>query len=141
MNRIEQARAEAAALLIRAYEAAVAAGTLPRAQVSVPQIETPKDPKNGDWASSFPMQNAKVLGLPPRRVAEAVTAAAELNGTSFIALEIAGPGFLNFRLAHGRQWCVSAPAPALRRPDRCKTRTGIPSSARLCLLLAQTEPR
>jgi len=101
MNRIEQARAEAAALLIRAYEAAVAAGTLPRVQVSVPQIETPKDPKNGDWASSFPMQNAKVLGLPPRRVAEAVTAAAELNGTSFIALEIAGPGFLNFRLAHG----------------------------------------
>ncbi|MEA5039268.1 MAG: arginine--tRNA ligase [Clostridiaceae bacterium] len=101
MNRIEQARTEAAALLLRAYEAAAAADTLPRADVSAPQIEAPKDQKNGDWASSFAMQNAKTLRLPPRKVAEAIAAAADLSGTPFAALEIAGPGFLNLRLAHG----------------------------------------
>jgi arginyl-tRNA synthetase len=101
MNRIEQAKNEAAALLTAAYEAAAAAGALPRAAVRAPQMEAPKDPQNGDWASSFAMQNAKVLAMPPRKVADALIAHADLAGSSFSALEAAGPGFLNFRLAHG----------------------------------------
>lgn len=100
MNRIEQARTEAAALLMRAYEAAAETGALPRADVAAPQIEAPKDPKNGDWASSFAMQNAKTLRLPPRKVAEAIAAAVKLEGTPFESLEIAGPGFINLRLSH-----------------------------------------
>ena len=101
MNLIEQARTEAAALLSSACRAAMESGALPRAEVRAPQIEAPKDLQNGDWASSFAMQNAKLLGQPPRKIAEALIAHADLAGSSFASIEAAGPGFLNFRLAHG----------------------------------------
>ena len=100
MNPIQTAIRQASELLKNAYLSAAAAGDLPQAQLSEPQIEIPRDLRNGDYASSFAMQNAKALHLPPRRIAEALTAHARLEGTCFSALEIAGPGFLNLRLAH-----------------------------------------
>ena len=100
MNPIQTAIRQASQLLKNAYLSAAAAGDLPQVQLSEPQIEIPRDLRNGDYASSFAMQNAKALHLPPRRIAEALTAHARLEGTCFSALEIAGPGFLNLRLAH-----------------------------------------
>ena len=100
MNPIQTAIRQASELLKNAYLSAAAAGDLPQAQLSEPQIEIPRDLRNGDYASSFAMQNAKALHLPPRKIAEALTAHARLEGTCFSALEIAGPGFLNLRLAH-----------------------------------------
>ena len=100
MNPIQTAIRQASELLKNAYLSAAAAGDLPQAQLSEPQIEIPRDLRNGDYASSFAMQNAKTLHLPPRKIAEALTAHARLEGTCFSALEIAGPGFLNLRLAH-----------------------------------------
>ncbi len=100
MNPIQTAIRQASELLKSAYLSAAAAGDLPQAQLSEPQIEIPRDLRNGDYASSFAMQNAKALHLPPRKIAEALTAHARLEGTCFSALEIAGPGFLNLRLAH-----------------------------------------
>ena len=100
MNPIQSAIRQAADLLKSAYAAAAAAGDLPQAELAPPQIEIPRDLRNGDYASSFAMQNAKALHLPPRKIAEALTAHAQLEGTCFSSLEIAGPGFLNLRLAH-----------------------------------------
>ena len=100
MNPIQTAIRQASELLKNAYLSAAAAGDLPQAQLSEPQIEIPRDLRNGDYASSFAMQNAKTLHLPPRKIAEALTAHARLEDTCFSALEIAGPGFLNLRLAH-----------------------------------------
>ena len=100
MNPIQTAIRQASELLKNAYLSAAAAGDLPQAQLSEPQIEIPRDLRNGDYASSFAMQNAKALHLPPRKIAETLTAHARLEGTCFSALEIAGPGFLNLRLAH-----------------------------------------
>ena len=45
------------------------------------QIEIPKDLRNGDYASGFAMQNAKVLRQKPRKVAEILVAKMDLEGT------------------------------------------------------------
>jgi arginyl-tRNA synthetase len=63
-------------------------------------VEASKDTKNGDFASNVALTLAKPLGLPPRKVAEAIVAA--LPASPLIAkVEIAGPGFINFFLAPG----------------------------------------
>lgn len=64
-------------------------------------LETPRDPAHGDLASNVAMLLAKPAGLPPRQVAERLVAALELGPDVLAGTEIAGPGFLNFRLAPG----------------------------------------
>ena len=100
MNHIQNAMNQAADLIRKAYDTAVAAGELPEAEVRPVQIEIPKDLRNGDYASGFAMQNAKVLRQNPRKVAEILVSKMELEGTCFASAEIAGPGFLNLRLSH-----------------------------------------
>ncbi len=106
MNMIEKAKKQAAQVVAEAYQSAVAAGTLPEAEVPAVAVEIPKDSKNGDYASSFAMQCARPLRQAPRKIAEAIVAEAKLDGTYFTEISIAGPGFLNFRL--GNKWYAEA---------------------------------
>ncbi len=100
MNHIQNAMSAASQIIQRAYDSACEKGDLPRADLPAPQIEVPKDLANGDYASGFAMQSAKALRLPPRKIADAVCACADLSGTPFQSIEAAGPGFLNLRLSH-----------------------------------------
>ena len=100
MNHIQNAMNQAAELIRKAYDTAVAEGLLPEAEVRPVQIEIPKDLRNGDYASGFAMQNAKLLRQNPRKVAEILVEKMDLTGTCFASAEIAGPGFLNLRLSH-----------------------------------------
>lgn len=63
-----------------------------------PALERPKDPDHGDWASTVALRVAKGAGRPPRELAaelaEELTALDEVR-----AVEVAGPGFINFRLS------------------------------------------
>jgi len=62
-----------------------------------PLIDATKDKSHGDFASNLAMACAKPLGLPPRKLAEALVA--NLPASSHVArVEIAGPGFINFFL-------------------------------------------
>ncbi len=62
-------------------------------------VEPPRDAAHGDMATNAAMVLAKPAGLKPRDVAEAL--AAKLEGDARITgAEVAGPGFLNLRLAH-----------------------------------------
>jgi len=64
-----------------------------------PALERPKDPDHGDWASTIALRVAKRAGRPPRELADAL--AAELTALPEVdAVEVAGPGFVNFRLSH-----------------------------------------
>lgn len=98
MNLLENTRKAAAQVVQAAYEKAVAAGTLPQAELPPVAVEIPKDASNGDWASTFAMQCAKPLRMAPRKIAEAIVDNLSLEGTCFEKIEIAGPGFLNFTL-------------------------------------------
>jgi arginyl-tRNA synthetase len=64
-------------------------------------VESPRDPKHGDFAVNAAMVLAKPLGRSPRELAQALVEqvrAVDAEG-SITALEIAGPGFVNVRLA------------------------------------------
>jgi arginyl-tRNA synthetase len=82
-----------------ALNALEAAGTLPagldRAAITV---EPPRDPSHGDLATNAAMVLAKPAATNPRALAESI--AAELRKIDAVtAVDIAGPGFLNLRLA------------------------------------------
>ena len=63
-------------------------------------VEPPRDPSHGDLATNAAMVLAKRAGMNPRALAEAI--AAKLGAVGEVAsVEIAGPGFINLRLARG----------------------------------------
>ncbi|SDX68699.1 arginyl-tRNA synthetase [Amycolatopsis xylanica] len=65
-------------------------------------IERPRNPEHGDYATNLAMQVGKKAGMNPREFA--VELAAVLAGADGIdAADVAGPGFLNLRLAADAQ--------------------------------------
>ncbi|CAI7976381.1 MULTISPECIES: arginine--tRNA ligase [Parafrankia] len=90
--------AELADTIVAAVRAAVANGDL---EVAVPDsvtVERPRQPEHGDYASPVALQLAKAARRRPREVAELL--AARLRAEAGVAeVEVAGPGFLNIRLA------------------------------------------
>ncbi len=64
-----------------------------------PNLERPRDPAHGDWASNIAMTLAKALGKNPRDVATALIAALDLTAAGVSETSVAGPGFINFRLS------------------------------------------
>ena len=61
-------------------------------------VEPPRDAAHGDMATNAAMVLAKPAGMKPRDIAEAL-AARLLSDDRIISAEVAGPGFLNLRLA------------------------------------------
>ena len=98
-NRIEQARAAVDACIREAYLRAAAALDLPEGADVRGSVEQPKDTANGDFAANHAMASAKTMHMAPRKIAEALIAHMDLDGTWFASVEAAGPGFLNFRLS------------------------------------------
>jgi len=76
-----------------------AGGTLP-ADAVLPEyvIERPKDRSHGDFSSNAAMLLAKAARGNPRALAQALVDALPASD-AIAAVEIAGPGFLNFRLS------------------------------------------
>ncbi|SFZ82376.1 arginyl-tRNA synthetase [Devosia enhydra] len=61
-------------------------------------VEPPRDPAHGDLSSNAAMVAAKPLGQSPRAVASKLVEAFE-GDPDVTSIEVAGPGFINFRLA------------------------------------------
>lgn len=62
------------------------------------KLERPRQEGHGDWATNVAMQLAKPFGKNPRDLAAQIVAA--LEESSLVAsAEVAGPGFINLRLA------------------------------------------
>ncbi len=98
-NLIEQAKQNADQLLQEAYLAAAKAGELPEGASLNGTVEIPKDVQNGDFAANHAMVCARALHMPPRKIAEALAAHCGLAESFFESVEVAGPGFINFRLS------------------------------------------
>ena len=99
-NMIQNAKDSINQILAAACAKAVEKGQLPEGAV-LPNgsVEIPKDTSNGDYAANHAMTGAKALRMAPRKIAEALAENAELEGSWFSSIEVAGPGFINFRLA------------------------------------------
>src|SRR5262245_3339879 len=60
-------------------------------------LERPRDPSHGDYATTVALQLSKTLKKAPRKIAEEIVAALPDSDLTERP-EIAGPGFINFRL-------------------------------------------
>lgn len=104
-NLIEQAKLSAEKLLREAYAAAVEEGVLPTGAELNGTVEIPKDVQNGDFAANHAMTGARAMHMAPRKIAETLVSHCELEGSFFSTVEVAGPGFINFRLSE-RWYCA-----------------------------------
>ena len=98
MVEIRDIRTHLSNLVAEAVEEAVRTGDLPDVAIPGPGIERPKDVSNGDYASTLPLRLARAALMPPLDVARAIVKHLPADGT-LDPVEIAPPGFLNFRLA------------------------------------------
>ncbi len=98
-NMIQNAKDSISALLDDACRRAAEKGQLPAGASLSGTVEIPKDTANGDFAANHAMTGARALRMAPRKIAEALAENLALEGTWFASVEVAGPGFINFRLA------------------------------------------
>ncbi|MFY0690911.1 MAG: arginine--tRNA ligase [Paracoccaceae bacterium] len=91
--------AEIRSAVIGALDAMVADGDLPGGlDFANVAVEPPRDAAHGDMATNAAMVLAKAARMKPRDIADALAARLTADGRIEIA-EVAGPGFLNLRLA------------------------------------------
>ncbi|WP_138756097.1 arginine--tRNA ligase [Paenibacillus sinopodophylli] len=102
-NMYEQVKAAIA-------DAAVAAGLAAREELPAFVIEVPKDKSHGDLATNAAMQLTKLAKKNPRQIAEAIIANLDTKKASIQSAEIAGPGFINFRMDNSYLYPVVAAA-------------------------------
>lgn len=91
-------KADIQQLVSAALERLAADGVIPADSVPVPAIERTRDPSHGDFATNVAMALAKVARSRPRDLAEKLVAALP-ESAAVAGVEIAGPGFINFRLS------------------------------------------
>lgn len=64
-------------------------------------LERPRNPEHGDWATNVALTLAKPIGRPPRQIAEELVQRIDRGRAGIRSAEVAGPGFINFRLSSG----------------------------------------
>ncbi len=101
-NMIQKAKQQVTELVTEAYLAAAEKGELPAGLTLNGSVEIPKDTANGDYAANYAMASAKLMRMPPRKVAETLIENMKLDGSWFESVDVAGPGFMNFRM--GSKW-------------------------------------
>ncbi len=62
-------------------------------------LERPRDPSHGDWASNVAMTLAVTLKKSSREIAQSIADLIPLGDSGVDVVEVAGPGFLNFRIS------------------------------------------
>ncbi len=64
-------------------------------------IEEPREKEHGDFAVNAAMLLARQAKKAPRQIADAIVAHLDKEGTAIASCEVAGAGFINFRLQKG----------------------------------------
>ncbi|HEV8014949.1 MAG TPA: arginine--tRNA ligase [Stellaceae bacterium] len=86
-------------VVVGEIEALVKAGELPAdLDLARVAVEPPRDPAHGDLSTNAAMVLAKPAKMPPRDLAQKL-AARLANESDITAADVAGPGFINLRIA------------------------------------------
>ena len=72
-----------------------------------PTVERPRNPEHGDYATNIAMQLGKRVGMVPRNLAMEIAEGLS-NSEGVDVAEVAGPGFINIRLAADAQGKIVA---------------------------------
>ena len=91
-NQIKQA-------VISAFESAMEKGQLAKSEIPDFRVEIPADRANGDYAVNAAMVSARTFRMAPAKNAQIILDNLDLSKSYAKSAEIAGPGFINFRLS------------------------------------------
>jgi len=83
-----------------AIEAAIQRGELNISAVPEIMLEEPREKEHGDFATNAAMVLAKEAKKAPRQIAEVIVKNLSKENTYIDKVEVAGPGFINFKLKH-----------------------------------------
>ncbi len=106
VNIIEEVKKQLVNSIGNSMSAAVEKGDLPCKFEGEIAIEEPREKTHGDFSSNVAMQFARLAKKSPRDVANIIIENFGFDGTYIESAEIAGPGFLNFRLKD--EWLYDA---------------------------------
>ena len=101
-NTIKEAKTDVKEIIMKSLGKLVSEGKLPAEPLPAFAVEIPNDVSHGDFSCNIALVSAKVLKQNPRSVAQMLAENADLTGTVFDKIEVAGPGFLNFFV--GKNW-------------------------------------
>ncbi|MCJ7752019.1 MAG: arginine--tRNA ligase, partial [Armatimonadetes bacterium] len=85
--------------LTKAVSRAQKAGDLPDDVTARIELQTPRDPKHGDIATSLALALASEIGGPARKIADMLLTHIQVPEDVIGKIEVAGPGFINFAFA------------------------------------------
>lgn len=102
------------ALVKVAVEACFEEGILSRVPVPDYVIEIPNNPNHGDFATNLPLILSASQKRPPREIASFIIDHLKDNGGLLENAEVAGPGFINFRVSAETWYCVLSDIVRLR---------------------------
>jgi arginyl-tRNA synthetase len=107
--------------------ALAAAGIEPAGPLERLELAIPRERTHGDWTTNLALGLAREVKRPPRALAETIAKAFPLEASPFAAVEVAGPGFLNFRYRDA--WLAALPGRILAEAgDFGRSRAGTPDS-------------
>ncbi len=98
MTIYEQTKASIRKVIDDALEKAKTQGDLTFENIPDYVIEEPREKEHGDFATNAAMLLAKQARKAPRAIAETIVANMNTEGTYIQSAEVAGAGFVNFRL-------------------------------------------
>lgn len=101
MNIIANVKDELYGIITQAITQGMEKGKIPQCEIPNYVLELPRDKNHGDYATNVVMLMTKLAKMNPRVLAEAIVEEMDFTNTSVASVEIAGPGFLNFRLKEG----------------------------------------
>ena len=98
VNMNEKAKNEVKETVMNALGRLTAEGKLPAEPLPPFTVEQPADSSHGDFSCNAALVSAKTFRKNPRETASLIAEAAQLDGTLFERVDVAGPGFINFFL-------------------------------------------
>lgn len=107
------------------------------AEVDEIQLERPRDPSHGDLASNVAMTLAGRLRKAPRQVADEIADRLDLASAGVDSVEVAGPGFLNFRLSSG---AVASVVEEILEADEAYGRSDVGGGRRVMVEFVSANP-
>ncbi|WP_366919081.1 arginine--tRNA ligase [Geobacter sp.] len=124
MNMAERSMKESVRLLVReGLERCFADGSLSSGEMPAVVIEKPAHEEHGDFACNVAMAMAKAERKAPRQIADSLVKHIEDRDGIIERIEIAGPGFINFRIANAA-WCRTLGAIEAAGADYGTSRAG-----------------
>ena len=99
----------------KALDKAVASGAFAVETMPDLFLEIPREKEHGEYSTNIAMQLPKQTKKPPRFIAETLVANMETEGSCIDSVEIAGPGFINFKLKKSWHYPVLEEIAAMKK--------------------------